>query len=119
LQKKIIRIIADTQRSESCKDLFSRFCILPLASEYIFALMILMIDNYDIFQPVSEVLKIDTRHKYDLHIPSTNLTVYQKDIFYAGIKLYNKLTVRIKNLFTNKAVSVGIKRLPLVTHLFC
>jgi hypothetical protein len=39
LQKKIITIMAGAQRSESCRSVFKRFCILMLGSECMFVLM--------------------------------------------------------------------------------
>lgn len=47
------------QRWESYRR-FKRFYILPLASEYIFALMKFIVDNCDSFQANLEVHKINT-----------------------------------------------------------
>jgi hypothetical protein len=77
------------QKSDICSGLFKRFCVLMLASECMFGLMTFVVNNCQIFQPNSEAHKVNTRHKHDLHRPFSTLIVYQKDIFYAGIKLCN------------------------------
>jgi hypothetical protein len=37
----------------------------------------------------------------DLHLPQANLTVYQKGVYYAGIKMFNKLPNEIKGIYSN------------------
>jgi hypothetical protein len=39
IQKKIIRIMAGTKRKASCKELFKKFNILPLASKFFVSLL--------------------------------------------------------------------------------
>ena len=38
----------------------------------------------------------------NLHLPQTNLTMYQKGAYYSGIKIYNKLPLEIKNTAGNQ-----------------
>jgi hypothetical protein len=38
------------------------------------------------------------RYKYNLHVPNTNLSKYQKGIYYSGIKLFSNLPPTIKSL---------------------
>jgi hypothetical protein len=45
---------------------------------------------------------INTRHKNNLHVPAANLTLYQKGVYYSGIKIFNHLTTTIKNLSDDK-----------------
>ena len=35
---------------------------------------------------------------YDLHIPAANLAVFQKGVWYSGIKIYNNLPPTLKQL---------------------
>jgi hypothetical protein len=44
----------------------------------------------------SEIHNINTGNKLDLHHPSTHLAVFQKGIYYAGIKVFNNLPDAIK-----------------------
>jgi hypothetical protein len=49
------------------------------------------------FQSNSEVCKVNPRHRCDLCRPIAN-TVFEKGMYYAGIKLYNKLPAGSKSL---------------------
>jgi hypothetical protein len=44
----------------------------------------------------SQVHKINTRQTSDLYLPSANLAMYQKGVYYSGIKVYNYLPTAIK-----------------------
>jgi hypothetical protein len=44
---------------------------------------------------------VDTRQRQNLHLPQANLTIHQKGAYYAGIKIYNKLPIGIKNASNN------------------
>jgi hypothetical protein len=57
-----------------------------------------VVDNGDYFKVNSEVHNIDTRNKSNLHLPISNLSVYQKGTFYSGIKVFNSLPSQIKDL---------------------
>jgi hypothetical protein len=46
--------------------------------------------------------KITTRQTFDLHIPAANFTIYQKGVYYQGIKIYNHLPKTIKDLSGDK-----------------
>jgi hypothetical protein len=41
---------------------------------------------------------MNTREKYNYHLPSSNLSLYQKGVYFTGIIVFNSLTQRIKNL---------------------
>jgi hypothetical protein len=57
-----------------------------------------VIENGQHFEINTEIHNINTRIKFDLHYPSTHLAVFQKGIYYAGIKIFNNLPVAIKEL---------------------
>jgi hypothetical protein len=61
-----------------------------------------VINNRHNFKVNSEVHNINTRTKSDLHHPSSYLLVFQKETYYAGIKVFNSLPVLIKDLSHNK-----------------
>jgi hypothetical protein len=46
----------------------------------------------------SEIHDINTRYKYSLHLPSTNLALVQKGVLYCGSKVYNRLLSNIEAL---------------------
>jgi len=71
------------------------------------------------FQMNLEVHTVNMRHKLDHYRPANNLTVYQIGVYYSGIKLYNKLCLKIKCLSTNsKQFKVTLKEFHM-THTFC
>ena len=56
-----------------------------------------MIDNGDYFKVNSEIHNINTRNKSNLHLPISNLSVYQKGTYYTGIRVFNSLPSQIRN----------------------
>jgi len=61
-----------------------------LASGCTFTLMTFIANEYETFQPISEVHEVNTRHRHDLHRQTANL------------KVYTKFPVRIRNLSTER-----------------
>ena len=50
----------------------------------------------------SQMHKIATQQTFALFIPAANLTIYQKGVYYKGIKIYNHLPKTIKDLSGDK-----------------
>jgi hypothetical protein len=98
IQKKINRIMAGTKRRASCRELFKKFILLPPASEFLLSLLSFVVDNIETFQTNSDIHNISTRYRYNLHVPNTNLSIFQKGVYYSGIKLFNNLPPTIKSL---------------------
>jgi hypothetical protein len=69
---------------------------LPLKSQSIYSLLLFVINNRHYFEVNSEIHNINTRTKLDLEHPSTHMAVFQKGIYYAGIKVFNNLPDAIK-----------------------
>ena len=57
-----------------------------------------MAKNRDLFLSNSEIHDINTHNNYNLHLPTTNLTLVQKGVLYSGSKIYNHLPFHIKTL---------------------
>jgi hypothetical protein len=70
------------------------------------------------FQTNSDIQSINTRHKHDLHQLSANFASYQKDAYYAGIKLFNTLTDSIKSLHYDTKVFKPALKYNLSSHSF-
>jgi hypothetical protein len=83
-------------------DLFKKFQILPLTSQYILSLLVFVVENKNIFLTNNENHNLDTRQKNNLHLPQANLTTYQKGAYYSGIKIYNKLPLQVKCVAGNQ-----------------
>jgi len=81
-----------------CRDLLKKLYILPLQSQYIFSLLMFVVKIKDFFKMNSGVHSFNTRSHYDLHIPAANLAVFQKAVWYSGVKIYNHLPPSLKQL---------------------
>jgi hypothetical protein len=65
--------------------------ILPLKSQYIFSLLLFVVQNRELYKSNSEILSINTRNSTDLHQPISKLTTFEKGAYYFGIKVLNLL----------------------------
>jgi hypothetical protein len=118
IQNKIIRIIAGCRSRGSCRDLFKNLKILPLPSQYILSLLLFVVNNRDKFKLKSDVHNINTRQKYNFHHPSSNLSIYQKEVYPFGIKVFNNLPHSIKNLSNGTKQFKSALKNYLHTHSF-
>jgi hypothetical protein len=84
-----IRVITNSGRRDSCRDLYKKLQILPLTSQYIFSLLVFVNKNRSCFISNSEIHDINTCHKHNLHLPSTNLSLVQKGVLFSGSKIYH------------------------------
>ena len=98
IKKWIIRTITNTGSHVSRRKLFKQLRILSLPSQYIFSLLVFVNKNRGLFQSNSEIHDLNTRFSYNLHLPSTNLTLVQKGVLYSGSKIYNHLSSNIEVL---------------------
>ena len=87
---------------DSCREYFKRLKILPLQSQYLLSLLLFVAEHIDYFRFKSEIHGFNTKSKYNLHLPPTNLTIYQRGPYYSGIKTFNNLPTYIKNLLQTK-----------------
>jgi hypothetical protein len=55
-------------------------------------------DNMEEFQINSNIHSISTRYRYNLPVPNTNLSKYQKGVYWSGMKLFSNLPPSIKSL---------------------
>jgi hypothetical protein len=83
---------------ESCRRLFKDLKILPFASQYILSLLLFVVPNKGYFAPNSVYHNFNTRQKNDLHLPHVSLTIYQRGVYYSGIKDFNALLSPIKDI---------------------
>jgi hypothetical protein len=118
LQKKIIRIMVGAHPRTSCRRLFKNLEILPVPSQYINLLINFFVNNQEQFQTNSSIHNINTRNKHQLHRSTANLSCFQKNAFYFGIRIFNNLPRSITNLKNEKAkFKVALKKY-LNAHCF-
>ena len=98
LQKRAIRIMTNSNKGTSCHELFQDLGILPLCSQNILSLALFVAKNTDGFTINSGIHPCNTWYNTNLPPPLARLTKYQKGVYYSGIKAYNCLPIRIKQL---------------------
>jgi hypothetical protein len=84
---------------ESCREYFRKLKILPPQSQYIYLLLLFVINNRQHFKINPDIHNINTRNNLDWHYPQSHLSIYQKSSHYTGVKVFNRLPVPIKQLF--------------------
>jgi hypothetical protein len=118
IQKRIIRIIAGAKRRAACRELFKKFNILPLDSEFLLSLLLFIVDNMEKFQRNLDINSISTRHRYNPHVPNSNLSKYQKEVYYSGIKIFNNLPPNVKKLSHNIKMFKRALKQHLLSHTY-
>jgi hypothetical protein len=114
--------ISDPQRV-SCRNLFRRLKILPLASQYILSFMLFIVKNKNLFTLNSEYHIPSTRQLNNFYQPMTNFTTYQRAIHYMGVKIFkilifNNLPQSIKEVSNNARKFENCLKRFLHTHSF-
>jgi len=118
MKKRVLRIIMECGCRESCRELFKESKILPLSSQYIFSLLLFVVNNRDYFVSNTVYHNINTRRKNDLHLPQVSQAMYQKEVYYPGIKIFNGLPKAIKDISRRpKKLIIALKHF-LHTHSF-
>ena len=98
MQKRVIRTMMGCGYRESCRKLFVELKILPLTSQYIFSLLLFVVNNRNYFIPNSIFHDSNIRHRNDLHLPQATLAMYQKGVYYLGIKVFSSLPRTLKDI---------------------
>jgi hypothetical protein len=86
----------------SCKPLFKTLGIVTMSSQYILSLMTFLANNLEHFTFQSSIHETNTRRKVQMQKPVTNLTSYQRGVYYVSIKTFNALPVYTANQVTNR-----------------
>jgi hypothetical protein len=80
----------------SCRNLFRKLEMLPLASQYILSFMLFVAKNKNLFILNLGNHDISARQSMNFYQPLSNLTVYQKGVHCMGIRVYNNLPPILK-----------------------
>jgi hypothetical protein len=102
MQKRIVRIMMGCKNRVSCRNSFRRLGILSLVSQYIFSLLLFVVENKNLFTLNSDIYAKSTREINNFYQPTTNFTIYQKGVYYIGIKIFfNNLPPYTKDVSNN------------------
>jgi len=115
-QKRIIRIITNAGKRDSCCQLYKQLKILTRPSLYIFSLLLFVNKNRSLFLSNSEIHDRNILYNHNLHLPSTNLTLVQKGVLYSGSMIYNYLPLNIKVLSKAAKIFTSKLRSNLIVH---
>jgi len=107
------------EHRESCRKLFVELKILPLASQYIFSLLLFVVNNRNYFTPNSIFYGSNTRHRNDLYLPQATLAMYQKGVYYLGMRVFNGLPTALKDISSKPGKFKIALRKFLETQSFC
>jgi hypothetical protein len=117
IQKRVIRIITKSGSRVSCCKLFKQLEILPLQSQFILSTLLFVIKNNS-YATNQNFHTINTRYNLDLHLPTCNLNLYQKEAYFSGIKLFNHLPQTLKRLSVDVKVFKPVLLRFLKQHYF-
>jgi hypothetical protein len=101
LQKKVIRITTNSRSRESCRDILKKLEIMTVYDQYIYSLVLYIINNKHTFNFNKEIHTYKNKALKNLHLPAINVTKYSKGAYIAGIKVFNHLPLWIKELATD------------------
>jgi hypothetical protein len=82
----------------SCRNLFRQLGILQLKSQYIYSILLFVLKNRKLFTTNHDAHNLQTRQNNNLYLPTSTLTLYQKGVYFTGIKLFNNLPLEIKEI---------------------
>jgi len=63
--------------------------------------MTFVVENMSLFRVNSEMRGINARQNFNLCQAQGNLKLYQKGVYYSGLKVFNNLPPNIKKLFSD------------------
>jgi hypothetical protein len=87
-------------------------------SQYIFSVLLFVWKNRKLFSINHDAHNLQTRQRSNLYLPTSTLTLYQKGVYFAGIKLFNNLPLEIKEIIgIHKQFKISLRRY-LITHCF-
>jgi exonuclease III len=115
LQKKIIRLIKNAPYDAHCRPLFKELHLMTVVSMYSFGVCLFTYDNKENFLTNGgNSSGPHTRNQNELCIPKHSSTLFERNLYYSSIKIYNKLPNEIKlinnrNIFKNKLKAILVE----------
>ena len=118
LKKRAIRIKLRLGSGSSCREGFKKLDILAVPCLYVYALMLFVVKNLNIYQTNSSVHGMNTRQQNNLHISSVRLSSIQRGVYYSSIKIFNQLPQNIFKFCNNIHTFKTLLRDYLVKNAF-
>jgi hypothetical protein len=109
-QKNAIRAIEGVQRRESCKPLFKKYRLLTVPALYFLEVAVWAHKNKEKFNALRHKHPYETRHKNTmLSYPVHRLTKLERGPFYAGLRVFNSLSLDLKQMESGKKFARALK----------
>jgi hypothetical protein len=89
ITERAIRIIMGATNNDSCREFSKLLKILPLSAQYIYSVLMFVVNNRNLFLDNAELYTIKTRNSYNLHPTLSHLTKYQKGGLVTSFKTEN------------------------------
>jgi hypothetical protein len=86
------------RNNDSCREFFKLLKILTLSAQYIYSLVMFIVNNRNLFLDHAELYTLRTRNSHNLHPPLSHLTKCQKGVHYAGVGVFSHLPTHIKSI---------------------
>jgi hypothetical protein len=102
----------------SCREGFKKLDILTVPCSYVYAFMLFVVKNPNIYQTNSSVHGRNTKQQNKLHVPSVRSSSIQRDVFYSSVKIFNQLLKNISELHNNIHIFKTLIRNSLVKNAF-
>ena len=109
LQKTVICLITGIHNHESCRHILWKFKILTLVSLYILEMLCSIKRYQGNLKQNFGIHGHNTRNKFGLHTCYCSTVLYQRSVTNMGIKLFNKLPIKIKQLDNLKGFKREVK----------
>ena len=110
IQKRIIRLMFNIKKRDSCRQIFIDNNILTLYSIYILKCCMYVKNNLSHFNINSENHDYFTRNGSNLLPPQHRTTAYQRSAYYSCVRVYNHLPFNIKNVVNINKFKLSLKR---------
>lgn len=95
LQKKVIRIIAGVNKKTSCKPLFLTHQIKTMYIEYVIQALKLIKLNIECYPKNENIHQHNTRNSHKLRNIQHTSSLFEKSLYYSGLRMYNNLPKHI------------------------
>jgi hypothetical protein len=91
---------------------------MTIYDQYIYSLVLYIINNQHIFNLNKEIHKYKTRALKNLHLQAINVTKYSNGAYIAGIKVFNHLLLSMKMLAAVMTCFKTALKIFLYNHFF-
>jgi hypothetical protein len=118
VQKRAFRIMLRLGPRSSCREGFKKLGILTVPCLYMYALMLFVVKNPNIYQTNNSIHNLKTRQQAKLHVSSVRLSSIQKGVHYSSVKIFNHLPQSISKFHNNVHIFKTRLRNFLITNAF-